>query len=82
MLDGAGEHIGDGLDAAMRMPRKSGPIVVGTIVAEIVEQQERIELGGGAEAEGAMQLDAGAFHGRRRLRDPFDGSDGHVCPVL
>ena len=24
MLDGAGQHIGDGLDAAMRMPRKAG----------------------------------------------------------
>ena len=78
VLDGAGQHIGDGLDAAMRMPRKAGAIIVGTIVAEIVEQQERIELAGVAEAEGAVQL------ARRRL--PWsawtwtmllDGTDGH-----
>ena len=82
MLDRAGEHIGDGLDAAMRMPGKAGAIVVGPVVAEIVEQQERIEFGRVAEAEGAMQLDAGAFHGRLRLDDPLDGSDGHDALVL
>ena len=68
VIDGAGEHIGDGLDAAMRMPRKAGEVVGRAVVAEIVEQQERIELGGFAEAEGAAQLDAGAFDGRLRLR--------------
>ena len=44
VLDGAGEHVGDGLDAAVRMPRKAGEVVVGPVVAEIVEQQERIEF--------------------------------------
>ncbi len=64
------------------MPRcgchgKPAQIVVGAVVAEIVEQQERIELAGVAEAEGAAQLDAGAFHGGLGLDDAFDGSDGH-----
>ena len=45
VLDGPGQHIGNGLDAAMRMPRETGPIIVRPVVAEIVEQQERIELG-------------------------------------
>ena len=64
VLDRAGEDVGDGLDAAMRMPREAGEIIGRTVVAEIVEQQERIGLGGVAEAEGAAQLDAGAFDGR------------------
>ena len=38
------EHVGDGLDAAMRMPREAGQIVVRVVVAEVVEQQERIEV--------------------------------------
>ena len=48
----------------MRMPGKAGAVVVGPVVAEIVQQQERIEFGGIAEAEGAAQLDAGALDGR------------------
>ena len=64
------------------MPRcgchgKPAQVVLGAVVAEIVEQQERIELVGVAEAEGAAQLDAGAFHGRLGLDDALDGSDGH-----
>ena len=63
------------------MPGKAGEIVVGTVVAEIVEQQERIELAGVAEAEGAAQLDAGAFDGGLGLDDALDGSDGHGGPL-
>ena len=59
------------------MPGKAGAIIVGTIIAEIIEQQEGIELAGLAEAEGAMQLHAGTFHGGLGLHNPFDGSDGH-----
>ena len=61
--DLAGEHIGDGLDAAVRMPGEAGQIVGRILVAKVVEQQERIEFGGLAEAEGALQLDAGALDG-------------------
>ena len=48
------------------MPRcgcqgKPAEIFVGIVVAEVVQQQERIELLGVAEAEGAAQMHAGAF---------------------
>ena len=49
------EHIGDCLYAAMWMPRKPGEIGIGIVVAEVVEQQERIEIAGVAEAERAPQ---------------------------
>src|SRR6185436_9770785 len=78
MLDRAGEDVGDRLDPAMRMPRKPGHVVARAVVAEIVEQQEWIELGGIAEAERALQLDAGAFNGRGGVQQRLDGSDGHV----
>ena len=77
MIDLAGQDIGDGLDAAMRMPGKAGLVLVGIVVAEIVEQQERVELLGVAEAEGAAQMHAGAFHGGLGLDDLLDGTNGH-----
>ncbi len=39
----AREHVGDGLEAAMRMVREAREVVVGIVGAELVEQQERIE---------------------------------------
>ncbi len=50
----AGQDVGDGLDAAMRMPGESGEIIRWILVTEIVEQEERIELLGLAEPEGAL----------------------------
>src|ERR1700761_3618157 len=64
VLDVSRQHIGYGLDAAMRMPRKAGAIVVRPVIAEIIEQQEGIEIAGIAEAESPAQLDARAFHRR------------------
>ena len=75
MRDFACEHVGDGLDAAMRMPGESGEVVGGILVAEIVEQEERIELGGFAEAEGALQLDARSLDGGLGFEDLFHGSE-------
>ena len=69
MGDRAGEHVGDRLDAAVRVPGKAGEIVARPIVAEIVHHQERIEIRRVAEAEGAPQLDAGAFEGGTGLAD-------------
>ena len=64
MLDGARKHIGDRFNAAMRMPRKAREIRVGIVVAEVVEEQERIELARVAEAERPAQRHPGAFHCR------------------
>ena len=79
VLDGAGEDVGDGLDAAMRMPGEAGQVVLRDVVAEIVEQEERIEVGGVAETERAAQMDAGAFEGGLGFDQTFDGSNGHAA---
>ncbi len=64
------------------MPRwgchgKSGEVVVGMFVAEIVEQQKRVEFAGISEAEGPAQLHACAFDGGLGLDDPLYRSNGH-----
>src|SRR2546426_1016907 len=71
VFDGAGKHVGDRLDTAVRMPRESCPVVVRVVVAEIVQQEKRIEILRFAEPEGALQLDARALNGRLRLNDLF-----------
>src|SRR5262245_12654240 len=77
VINRAGEHIGDRLDAAMRMPRKTREIVVGTLVAKIIEQQKRIELGRRAKAEAAVQFHTRAFHCRRSFDDALYRPEGH-----
>src|SRR5262249_20977571 len=77
MVDAAGQHVGDGLDSAMRMPRKTGAILLRPVVAEIVEQQERIEFRGVAEAESAAQMHAGALESGLGRCNAFDGADRH-----
>src|SRR5438045_7840247 len=77
MLDRAGEHVGDGLDAAMRMPGKSRQIILRIFIAEIVQQQEGIEILRFAETEGALQLYAGALNSGLRLNDLLYRTERH-----
>ena len=77
VLDGPGEDVGNGLDPAMRMPRESGQIILRDIIAKIIEQEERVELGRVAEAERAAQMHARAFEGWLGLDQPLNGSHGH-----
>src|SRR5258706_8557978 len=82
MVDRARQDVCDRFDPAVWMPRKAGKVIAGVVVAEIVEQQERVELGGVAEPERALKLDAGAFHGRGGLQQFPDWTNGHdVTPL-
>src|SRR3546814_1548281 len=44
MLHVAIEHVGDSLEAAMRMRREAGEVIVRIVGIELVEHQERIEI--------------------------------------
>src|SRR6516225_10179618 len=77
VLDITGEHVGNGLDAAMRMPGETGEIFGRAVVAEIVQKEKWIEFGGVAEAESAAQMHAGALDRGLGRDDAFDGADGH-----
>src|SRR5579862_664391 len=46
----------------MRVPRKAGEIIFGNVVAKVIEQEERVEVRGVAEAEGATEMNTGALH--------------------
>src|SRR5262245_56402077 len=77
VLHGAREHVRDRFDSAMRMPRESREIVARVLVAEVVEEQEGIELPRVAKAERPPEMHARAFGGWSGLRDALDSSDGH-----
>src|ERR1700737_2971496 len=82
MLDRAGEYVGDGLDPAMRMPRKPGKIIFRVVVAKIIQQKEGIEFLRLAETEGALQFYASAFERGFRLYDLFNWSERHKFLLL
>jgi hypothetical protein len=79
VLDGSSENIGDGFNSAMWMPRKSGEIVSGNIVAEIVEQEKGIEVGRIVKTECAAKMHSGAFDGWLGGDQALYGTDGHVA---
>ena len=78
---GAGEHVGDRFDAAMRMPREAGEIVVRVVVAEVVEQQERIESVVSPNPNARCSFTpAPSIVGCWNA--PFDGANGHCLLSL
>ena len=77
MFHRPGQHVGDGFNAAVRMPREPGQVVFGVIVSKIIQQQEGIELRGRAESEGAPQMDPRAFQRGFGFDDALYGSKGH-----
>src|SRR5258708_14346229 len=56
VINRPGQHIRDGLDAPMRVPWKPGAVVLWTIVAEVVQQEERIEIARIAESESTLEV--------------------------
>ena len=79
VFDGSSEDVRDGLDPTVRVPWEAGQVILRNIIAEVVEEQERIEIRGVAEAERASQMHARALEGRFGLDQPFDRSQRHVC---
>jgi hypothetical protein len=77
MLYRSGEHIGDSLDAPVRMPRKPSQIVLGNIIPKIIEQQERVELIRGSETERSSEVHASPFQGWLGFYDTLNLSDRH-----
>src|SRR5208282_2235223 len=74
VLDGTRKHVGDRLNPPVWMPGKSLHVVFWTLIAEIIQQQERIELFRLAKTEGPLQLHAGAFDRWGWLNNLFNWS--------
>ena len=67
------QHVGDGLEAAMRMVREATDIIARAFRAEKVEHQERVDQLLRAGADQPRHPNAGAVRGRfaARHRDDF-----------
>src|ERR1700688_1583438 len=82
MFNGSGENVGDGFDAAVRVPWEARQIIFGNIVAEVVEQKKGIEVRGVAEAESAAEMHACAFTCGFRFDKSFYWSNRHIVSLL
>jgi hypothetical protein len=91
----AGQHIGHGLEAAMRMVGKAGEIIRGGVGAELVQHQKGIEIGQAGPADDAGETHPRPVAGRLAADDADDravfgslgrrrrgqlGCDGHDRP--
>src|SRR2546421_11151681 len=77
VLNSSRQDIRDGFDPAMRVPREPSQIILGNVVAEIVQEKEWIEVGCIAESESAAKMHASAFERRLGLDESLNGSNGH-----
>src|SRR5579863_5230868 len=78
VFHGPGEDVRDGFNAAMWMPGKASQIIRRNVIAEIVEQQKRVEIRGVAKAECAAEMYACTFQGGFGLDKPLHRTNGHV----
>jgi hypothetical protein len=69
------EHVRDGLDSPMRVPRKPREIVFRILVPEVVKQEKRIELVRISKSKRATQSHPRPFNRGPGLNDPFDWSN-------
>jgi hypothetical protein len=82
MLDRSSQDVSDCFNAAVRMPWETGQIILGNVVAEIIEQKERVEIRGVTETKGPPQMDAGTFERWFRSDQLFNRSNRHGKPPL
>ena len=76
----AGQYVGDSLNSPVGMPGKTGHVIGRIVAAEIVQQQEGIELRGLSKAEGALQPDARSFDGGFGLKNLLHRAKRHGEP--
>ena len=78
----AGQHVCDGLDSAVRVPREAGDVLERVLRAEVVEEEERVHPGHFGVTEGAPKVDAGPLDGGAAFEDGRYGSvHGNLGPA-
>ncbi len=77
-----GKHVCDRLDPAVRVPGEARQIVLRALIPEIIQEQERVDVLGVAEAEGTVQPDACAFDRSAGLALSLDGTNGHGTSAM
>lgn len=69
------EHVRYRLEAAMRMVGEAGDVILGPVGAELIEQQESINLAEHQLADDANETYAGAVRGWQAADAPLHGAD-------
>src|SRR5271165_854593 len=78
MRHSSGQHVGDRLDSTVRMPRESRQVILWNIVAEIIQQEERVEVFCVPKTKRAVEMHARAFESLFGFDEPLNGSNGHL----
>ncbi len=66
------EHVCDSLEAAMRVIRETRDVVLAAIRAELIQQEERIQIRELRLADDARELDAGPVRSGHAAHDAFN----------
>ena len=82
MIDIPRQDVRNGLDPAVGMPGETGEVILGSLVPEIVQEEEGIKALRLPEPERASKLDTGPFHRRGRLDETLDWPNGHAAKIL
>src|SRR5690242_14911443 len=77
VLHGSSEHVRDGLNPAVGVPREPRQIVLGNVITEVIEKEKRVEVGCVAESERASQAHARTFQGWLGPDESLNGSKRH-----
>src|SRR6266540_3584227 len=80
--DTAAEHVRDRLDPAVRVDREPGDVVVWIVRAEVIEQEEGVQVIEVAGGDAAAQPHPGSLDDGRRRDDLRDGAFGAHDRVL
>src|SRR5262245_64877094 len=77
MLHRSRQDVRDRLDSAVRVPREARQVILRNVIAEVVEEEEGVEVGRIAETERAAQSHARAFKRRLRFTESLNRSNRH-----
>src|SRR5215813_4217153 len=71
------EDVRDRLDSSVRVPGEARQVILRDVIAEVVEEEEWVEVGRIAESECASQSHARAFERRLGFAESLNRSNGH-----
>src|SRR5712672_3463566 len=75
VLHGASKHIRDGLNPAVRMPRKACKVIFGYVVTKIIEQQKWIEVLCVSKSESATKMNSRTLESGLGVDEPLNGAN-------
>jgi hypothetical protein len=64
------------------MPGEPGEVVLGALIPEVIQEEERIETFCLPETKGAAELHARPFHRGCGADELLDGSNGHASKII